>query len=228
MTWSSDWIGVSSPSAEPAPSAAAWTLDEISTRLARAYPGAVGGNLRDADVMTADERAALERHAELEEAYQRGREEGHQEAVSQAAEQIRTALATLDQMLARLKAGERAWLEHARENISALAVAVARHVIGRELTSDVHVVAELARRALTSFPIDEPLRVRLNPQDLSTLTLASTEDGGSIPIAASRDVRWIADPEVLPGGVVVEGRYRVVDGRVDHVLERIYHKLADG
>lgn len=222
MTWSSDWITPSSQPADDVATPAAWALEEISAGLARAYPEVVEEETRGVD-----EEAAALRQAELEEAYQRGLEEGYREATARAVEQVRSALAALDQAVTLVRNNERVWVEHARETICALAIAVAKHVIGRELKGDAHAVAELVRRALALYPIDEPLRVRVHPQDLSTLTMASTETGVSIAIAAGRDVRWIADAELSPGSCVVEGRHRVLDGRIDHALERIYQKLAD-
>jgi len=61
--------------------------------------------------------------------------------------------------------------------------------------------------------------------DLSAIEGAS---GANDPAAAlrSRDARWIADARVAPGGCIVEGRERIVDGRVDTALERIYRRLT--
>jgi len=224
MTWSSDWT-LPAAAGSSIDSPAAWSLEELAHGSAT---GAADPTVRrEAERVAAERRTARERQAELEEAYQRGFEEGYGEAAAKEVERVSQALVALQTALATLKAGERAWLENARENICALAVAVARHVIGREMKGDVHIVAELARRALAHFPVDESLRVRVNPQDLSVLTVASTEEGGNIPVGPGRDLEWIADAQVVPGGCVVEGRHRVVDGRVDHVLERIYARLAD-
>jgi flagellar assembly protein FliH len=220
MTWSSDWL---LPAGDlPPATPATWSLEELPAAPPFAPPADAPAR-RDGE----RQRAAADRQAELEEAYQRGFDDGYQAAAARELERVNTALGALTTALNAVRAGERMWLENARENICALTVAVARHVIGRELKGDVHAVAELVRQALAHFPVDEPLRVRVHPQDLSVLTLASTEAGGNIPIAPGRDVQWIADNDLVQGGCVVEGRHRVVDGRVDHVLERIYVKLAD-
>ena len=71
------------------------------------------------------------------------------------------------------------------------------------------------------------MRVRVNPHDLSLLSLPNAEDGQPVSIAPNRDVRWLADLRIHPGGCVVEGRERIVDGRVDTALERLYRKLTD-
>ncbi len=43
---------------------------------------------------------------------------------------------------------------------------------------------------------------------------------------ASRPLRWMADERVERGGCLIEGRERIVDGRVDMALERIYRALS--
>ena len=112
------------------------------------------------------------------------------------------------------------------ENVSALAVAVAHHIVGRAIETDPAIVAELVKRALAEFPIDQPVRVRVNPQDLSLLSLPDISGGDPIAIAPNRDVRWLADARITPGGCMVEGRDRIIDGRVDTALERVYRQLA--
>lgn len=224
MTWSSDWLGIVRP-AHDEPLANEW--------LPPTFGQGDGANAAvDSDVeleRRADvRRAARERQAELEEAYQRGLEDGAAEVLQRDASMVRAALAATESAAAQILAAERAWVQTVQENLVALAVAVARHVIGRELKGDPHVVADLVRKALANFPPEEGVRVRVHPEDLSVLTLAMSEDGTRIPVAPGRDVAWVADTDLLPGGCIVEGRNRVVDGRVDHALERIYLKLADG
>ena len=41
-----------------------------------------------------------------------------------------------------------------------------------------------------------------------------------------RESHWIADHRISTGGCVVEGRDRIIDGRVDTALERAYRRLA--
>ena len=229
MTWSSDWL--QSCAAEAAPLAPApsltWPLEELAggvrveeTAAGRAHAHAA------AQVARAQEEAAL-RQAELEEAYNRGFDDGYAEAHSRELERVAAALATLAAASAEIHASQAIWTENAREHIVALAIAVARHVIARELRGDPHVIADLARRALTHFPANEPVQVRVHPEDLSILTAAVSADGGNIRVAPGRDLQWVADPSIEPGGCIVEGRRRVVDGRVDHALERIFQKLND-
>jgi flagellar assembly protein FliH len=179
----------------------------------------------------AEANAAREREIQSEverrvlEAYTLGFEEGRQEGEAAEGARLRTAVEAAEEALDALRAGESRWRGGLEENICALAVAVSKQVLGRELRSDVDLVVDLVRRAVAEFPIDQPIRIRVSPHDLALISVGATGHG-SVPIAPGRDARWLADPLVSPGGCVVEGRDRIVDGRVDTALERMYRRLT--
>jgi flagellar biosynthesis/type III secretory pathway protein FliH len=77
---------------------------------------------------------------------------------------------------------------------------------------------------VTEFPLAVPLRIRLNPADLSAISSPLSGEG----VTAGREVRWVPDPSIAPGGCFVEGPESLVDGRVDKALENIYDKLVYG
>jgi len=160
--------------------------------------------------------------AAREAGYDAGRRDG------EAAEGARlgSAIRAAEGALAQVEASEARWQASVTENIVALAISVARHVIGREVRTDPALVADLVRRALAEFPIDQPMRVRVNPVDLSLLAAPAAGESDPVAIAPNRDVRWLADARIEPGGCVVEGRERIVDGRVDTALERLYRQLS--
>jgi flagellar biosynthesis/type III secretory pathway protein FliH len=62
--------------------------------------------------------------------------------------------------------------------------------------------------------------------DLSLLTTPDVTEE-TTPIAGTREATWLADPRVSRGGCLIEGRDRIVDGRVDTALERAYRHMAD-
>lgn len=222
MTWSSDWTGVAPA---PAPeSMDAWSLEEIEAALP-SKPAHARAQAARANALSEEQLEALRIQAELEEAYARGLEDGLAEAQRAMGAQLETALEAVAEASRVLKASQSTWMHSAEEHINALSVAVAQHVINRELRGDVHAVPDLVRRALAHYPLDEAVRIRLNPQDLSIISTAET--GPGLRIAPGRNVQWLADPEILPGGCLIEGRRRVVDGRVDHALERIFRQLSD-
>lgn len=156
-------------------------------------------------------------------AYEEGRHEG--EHAEQA--RLRTALGAVEESIEALRDGEERWQGAIEENICALAVAVARHIIDREVADNPEILERLVRRALAEFPIDHPVRVRVNPKDLQILQ----SHGGQAALDAltdtpPREAHWIPDVRIAPGGAVVEGRDRIIDGRVDTALERVYRRLT--
>lgn len=248
MTWSSassmpagNWFPTR-PALLPALGEAdVWAPEEL-TPLVSDLPDTDDGSAAERDAIALREaeaaahaRALEEEHERaLADAYARGRADG--EEAGRATEQVRLAhaLHAAEDALDALRAGESRWSGQVEENICALSAAVARQVIGRELAGDAATLTDLVRRALAEFPVDQPLTIRVNPLDLAAMASARpTGDGAALPtamgtasVAPNRDTRWIADPAIEPGGCVVEGRERIVDGRVDTALERIYRQLT--
>lgn len=174
----------------------------------------------------AHERGRSELEAQLEAAHSAGFDAGYARGGAEAMTRLRTAIAAAEGIIDTMHANEADWQQSVAANISALAVAVAHHIVGRAIATDPAIVAELVKRALAEFPIDQPVRVRVNPEDLSLLSLPDAAGGDPIAIAPNRDVRWLADVRIAPGGCMVEGRDRIIDGRVDTALERVYRQLG--
>jgi flagellar assembly protein FliH len=206
--------GLDAPPRESAAEAVRRALDEAGAAAA-----ARERELREAE---AEVRERL-----VGEAYTRGYEEGRSAGELGEAARLRTAVHAVQEALEELRAGEIRWTGTIEENVCALAVIVARQVIGRELAADVGPVAELVRTALREFPIDQPIRIRLNPADLNALSsIGALQDDALAELATGRESRWLPDASIAPGGCVVEGRERIVDGRVDTALERVYRRLT--
>jgi flagellar assembly protein FliH len=70
------------------------------------------------------------------------------------------------------------------------------------------------------------MRIRVNPEDLSLISMPEPDGREPVAIAPNRDVRWLADVRIAQGGCVVEGRERIVDGRIDTALERLYRSVS--
>ncbi len=164
---------------------------------------------------------------EIHDAYTLGFEEGRHEGEHAEQARLRTALAAAAESIEVLRAGEERWQGMIEENICALAVAIARHIIDREVADNPEILEKLVKRALGEFPIDHPVRVRVNPTDMQIIL----SHGGQAALDAltgtpGREAHWIPDSRIAPGGSVVEGRDRIIDGRVDTALERVYRRLT--
>lgn len=219
MTWSSARPGVWAP----APAAAApagharWAPEDLASRPSPVPPPTVV----EAAMPVPDPHEAM-----LAEAYAQGFEEGRLEGERGEQARLRTAVAAAQEALDALRDGEQRWTGTIEENVCALAVAIARHVIGREVEVDRGPVAAHVRRAIGEFGTERALRVRVHPQDLALLNGHGADDDHADALGAGRELRWVPDVGVERGGCVVEGRERIVDGRVDTALERVYRRLT--
>jgi flagellar biosynthesis/type III secretory pathway protein FliH len=229
--------GASSPPAADAAGDAAFAalLEDFAARPRRAAPPRPASRAEAqhaADTAAERARQAALRAAEAEQAAREqaladAHAEGYAAGRAAAEEELQGAFAGALAALAAagdaLRTHEERWLAHLEENVAALAVAVAQQVVGREVAADPALVVAVARHALAEFPVDEPLTLRAHPDDLLALR-AALEDPDAAGVR--RELRWTPDARVARGGVLAEGRERIVDGRVDAALERMYRALA--
>jgi len=191
-----------------------WALDELGAatgdKKGRALPSQV----------TAEERARL-----IDEGYARGLADGEAKARAAAQATVNDVVSATRRIAAELTEASALAPSILQENVAALAVIVARQIVAREVSIEKDLVANLVRRALTEFPIDQGVRIRVHPLDLSVLT-ANAPAAGNGAITGNRDASWVADPRLSRGGCLIEGRDRIVDGRVDTALERAYRRMA--
>lgn len=206
------------------PIAGAWALDELTMPVRDVAPSAASRHAAPDAVaqLSAEERARL-----IDEGYARGLADGERKAAAAAHARVSDAVAMVDAVVAQMREVASMAPSVLEENIAALAVIVARQIVAREVSLDRELVADLVRRALTEFPIEQSVRIRVHPLDLALLTLSPEGAKELAPITANRDASWLADPRVARGGCLVEGRDRIVDGRVDTALERAYRRMAE-
>jgi flagellar biosynthesis/type III secretory pathway protein FliH len=171
------------------------------------------------------EEAIEERHREeLEEAYRRGVDDGRRTARAQARRELASAMGVALKVMDEIKSGRAMWMSTVKENLVTLAAGIARQIVDRELSLDPTIFVETAKKAISAFPVDEPLRVRVHPEDLAMLEEADALSPDDLK--GDRAVRWVLDEAMARGGCVVEGPDRIVDGRVDEALVRVVRTLT--
>ncbi|MEX2582212.1 MAG: FliH/SctL family protein [Gemmatimonadota bacterium] len=219
--WTPEMLGSEHEGGSTPESVRKSTAEAIAAALAEA---ALQAGEREADLVREAESA---REAAVEEAYERGYEKGREDGERGEAARLRNAVQAAQEALDELRAGELRWTGTIEENICALAAVIARQVLGRELALDIEPLAELVRSALLEFPIDQPIRIRINPSDLAALSSVDAIEADPLKrVVEDREARWFPDVSIAPGGCVVEGRERIIDGRIDTALERVYRRLT--
>lgn len=199
-----------------------WNLAEFKNPGAQGGAGGFGFELGCSGAeLTALREEMQEQHVRAvaearRAAFEEGRAAGRVEAQVAADRRVVDAVDAVARAAATVQKHTDLYAGVLEENLTALACAIARHVIQREVQLDPSQIRGLVRDAIAEFPQESTLRVRLHPADHAFLTGDS-----SYP-----DVTWIADARVERGGCVVEGRDRIVDGRVDLALEQVFRRLT--
>ena len=158
----------------------------------------------------------------MDERYQHGYAEGVRDGSAFAREQMRPLTAALERAidaltLARKELGP----DHAR-CVHAIAMAVAKRIVQREISADPGITHSLVEQALGLMPLDAPFDVRMNPKDFETLAPELDRLHGQ---GRKASVEWLADPTVDPGSFVLESPLRIVDGRIDVALRNLFERL---
>ena len=188
---------------------ALWPLPDLATAVPVAPSGA------QASAASPDPEQA---------AYHRGFEAGKAEAMEEASRTIKRAAGLLVSTAEALDAARLGVVRELEDSVYLLALAVARHLILREVSADPAVVRELVQRGLESFPVGSRVEIHLHPDDLAALRGQFELPGSD---GRTAEIQWTADPSVERGGCALETPHRVVDGRVDLALRDLYHRLRD-
>lgn len=202
----------------------------FSAHANSAADGGPSGSWVDREQVEARRIAEAQRakyEAAVAAAYAEGYAAGEEAGRSAEGMRLAEALGAAERALDTIRNTDASWRGRLEENLCALAVGVAQQLLSRELLQDPSLVSALVRQALVEFPVDQPVSIRINPADLAVMTAQTIAGESTSGVAAGREARWVADPEIMPGDCVVEGRERIVDGRVDTALERMYRRLAE-
>jgi flagellar assembly protein FliH len=158
----------------------------------------------------------------MDERYQHGYAEGLRDGEAIAREQLRPLTAVLERAadaltLARKELGP----DHAR-CVHAIAMAVAKKIIQRELSADPGITRSLVEQALALMPLDAPFDVRLSPKDFEVFGAELDRLHGQ---GRKASVEWVADTAIEQGSFVLESPLRIVDGRIDVALRNLFERL---
>ncbi len=216
MTKSSPDAPVRAAASPPAPTPAAatarfslWPLPELGR-----------GSLAEPAKRSAEEEGATRE----QESYHRGYSTGQADATAEAARTLKRAAGLLVSTAEALDAARLGVVRELEDSVYLLALAVARHLIQREVVADPTIVRDLVTRGIESFPVGAHVEIHLNPEDLAALR---SQFGLPESDGRAADLQWIADPAIERGGCSLETPHRVVDGRVDLALSDLYRRMCD-
>ncbi|HEX6896292.1 MAG TPA: FliH/SctL family protein [Bryobacteraceae bacterium] len=152
---------------------------------------------------------------------QQGFEEGQQAARQEAARQLDAMHQQLARTIEELSGARRRFRHEAEEDMVALAIAIARRILHRELTVAPEAVLGLLKAALDKMDAREIQRVRVSRLDAPMVAQHLEKMG--LP----RPVEVVADPSLPRGAAVLESSRGTLDASVETQLAEIERGFAD-
>lgn len=162
--------------------------------------------------MLSDELAVVRDAAHAE-----GYERGHAEAVQEARDKVRGALAALAQMHAAAEQAFGAENTQLSEACADIVAEVFFKLAGEQLATRAGIVGAVTE-VLKRVREERELRIHVNPHDLPLLQSAEAGIAASLP---GRKFTLLADGRIEAGGCIVESALGSLDGRLEVQLAEL-------
>lgn len=162
---------------------------------------------------SAGEIAALEQAA-----FDRGVETGRGEAT-----QLASACDAFEAAAQAWSAAARTTIASNREAVINLASEIVRHWVGDQLEADSVLLATLVDRAIEELGAESDTEIFLHPEDAARLSRDASDRFAAWEAAGI--VGPSGDPTLAPGDFRIESPERLLDGRLDRVLESVREAL---
>ena len=159
---------------------------------------------------------------EVDESYDRGYADGLRDGMEKAAEEIGPATEAVRKAAQALESMKGEFLRDVEGCIHALAIAVARKLVQREVSVDPSITKDLVNRGLELLPLDASIEIRLHPDDLAQLGQEFAKPASQ---AKGSTIQCVEDPSLERGSFFLESPFRLIDGRADHALRNFYERL---
>ncbi len=165
-----------------------------------------------------------------QEGHAAGQQQGHQQGLEQGLAEgqaaIRERVAQLDSLIAGLAQPYAKMDEQVEQELVALAMAVARHLVRCEVKTDPGQIVAAVRQAVSSLPsASRDVRVYLHPEDAALVREAFSLNEGD---DGERRWRIVEEPVLSRGGCKVETENSRIDATVEARLAAIIAQALGG
>lgn len=161
--------------------------------------------------------------AQIEQARKEGFEQGREEGLRAGRQEIRTQVQRLEQLLLALQQPFVELDAAVEEQLSRLAMLVARHLVRRELKADPGQVIAVVREALAALPItSRTVRLHLHPEDAALVREAFSLN------EEEAHIQVLDDPVQSRGGCRVQTDNSQIDASVETRLNALIAQVLGG
>jgi flagellar assembly protein FliH len=161
----------------------------------------------------------LEQH--LQGAYQQGFQDGQGAARKELEGELDAMAVRLARTIEELSGMRQRFRHEAEEEVIALALAIARRILHRELTVAPEALLGLLKAALEKIEAREVHRVHVRPEDVPLVQRHLDQMG--LP----QHVELIADPALERGAIILDSSRGTLDASVETQLAEIERGFAD-
>jgi flagellar assembly protein FliH len=168
-----------------------------------------------------DTRNTADIEERLAASHRRGFEEGQVSGRQSVAGQVEAMQMRLARSIEEVTGARLRYRREAEQDVVGLALAVARRILHRELTVAPEALLGLVKAALDKMEAREVHQVRVSREDAAMVRQFFEQMG--LP----HRIEVVADPSLLPGGVILESSRGLLDASVETQLSEIERGFAD-
>ena len=146
--------------------------------------------------------------------------QGRQEGIAQAQKEWETRLSLAQEILAEIQHPMNIIDEKTQEHLVGLAVAIAKQIIRRELSTSSEQIVAVVKEALAQVSVGNTnLQLHLHPHDIEHVkAMFNTSDG-------NQQIELIEDPSITSGGCKILSEYTGVDASLESQVAQIATQL---
>ena len=188
-------------------------------------PGACGDSATDLPVQDAEQQAYCRGYGDGE---RKGHELGEQAGLESAMQKLESLLTGGHKLIGELGELHRQTCRDVEADLVQLALAVARKIVGRDVSLGPEAVTRIIREALGQVEHAGKITIKLNPADLELLADIKPQLLSGLP-EAGRAV-FEADEGIARGGCLIETDGGEVDARIERqfqVVEEAFRTELD-
>lgn len=172
-----------------------------------------GGRDSDAE----QKRVEIERIEQ--EAYSRGFQDGEKAGMEAEVGKVTPVICNFNQALQKLELVKKDLYVSAEERTIELALAIAKKIVGLEISVNKDAVMRIVRQAIQKVVDKEDIRIRVNPEDFEFVREA--KDQLADLVENLNQITVVADETIAFGGCIVESKMGDVDARIEKQFQFI-------
>jgi len=148
-----------------------------------------------------------------EEAYDKGFNQGITEGVQYGKKEIEPLLNKFEDALTELENVRKRVYQMAEKEAVDLSLAIARKIVGNEISINKNVITNIVREALKKVEGHDSIKIKLNPSEIKIISDAGTEFESVVN--CFNKIEFSTDDSISAGGCIIETDIGDIDARIE-------------